>query len=94
MNNDTIWVMTATTFDERGDLFSREIDVQVLADRVSVFVSQLDLILASVPESSHGFVLSEFTVSAEISGEGDLRILGSGIKTGLKGGLTFTFARR
>ena len=40
-----------------------------------------------------GFKLDEIQLSVEISGEGEIKLLGTGVKTETKGGLTFTFKR-
>ena len=40
-----------------------------------------------------GLKLDEIQLSVEISGEGDIKLLGTGVKTGTKGGITFTFKR-
>lgn len=40
-----------------------------------------------------GFKLDEVELCVEITGEGEVKLLGTGIKTGTKGGLTLKFKR-
>jgi hypothetical protein len=75
---------------------AKELEVDVLADNVQVFMLQIEQILEKAPEDvgKGRFQLTEFTVSAEISGKGELALMGTGVEVGAQGGLTFKFERK
>jgi hypothetical protein len=69
----------------------KEFDVEALEDNVSDFITMLQGVLKTAPMRVGEFRLREFTVSAEITAEGKLSLLGIGGGVGTTGGLTFTF---
>ena len=94
-NNDTILVRTAdAVVTRRGG--PRELEIEVLAHNVNLFLSQVEGILEKVPEETGDgkFKLTEFTVSAEISAKDALIWMGTGVEAEGKGGLTFKFERK
>ena len=94
-NNDTILVHTAGTTVTRKHA-PRELEVEVLAHNVNLFLGQIESILEKAPEETGDgkFKLTEFTVSAEISAKGALILMGTGVEAEGKGGLTFKFERK
>lgn len=81
-------------FDQGGtelQVRPKEFDVETLEDGVSDFLSTLHGVLGKAPKTIGEFRLREFTVSAEITAEGKLSVLGVGGGVGTTGGLTFTF---
>jgi hypothetical protein len=94
-SKNTISVRTADTADVRKvGVRPRELEVDVLAENVNVFLVQVDQILQKAPENVGKFKLTEFTISAEISGKGELTLMGTGVEVGAQGGLTFKFERK
>lgn len=91
---DTILVSTAdVTVTRRGA--PKELKVQVLAEQVNLFLTQIESVLEKAPDEVGGkFRFTEFTVSAEISAKGGLVLMGTGGEVAGKGGLTFKFERK
>lgn len=71
----------------------KEFDVETLEDGMSNFFGTLQDVLKKAPTTVGGFQLKEFTVSAEITAEGQLSVLGTGGAVGTTGGLTFAFTQ-
>jgi|ERR1044072_4501202 hypothetical protein len=92
-NENTILVITGGMVVRRGGSGPRALAVDVLADNMSSFIEKIGSILTKTPDKIGSFQISEFTISAEISAEGKLTILGVGGEAGTRGGLTFTFKR-
>ncbi|MEM7717075.1 MAG: hypothetical protein AAF349_26585 [Cyanobacteria bacterium P01_A01_bin.68] len=92
MIEDTILVRTSNSTDTRR-VQSKELKVDVLTENVKIFLEQVKSILQSAPDEVGKFSFSEVTVSAEISANGKVILLGSGLETGIQGGLTFKFKR-
>jgi hypothetical protein len=94
-DSDTILVRAADTVVTRGR-GPKELEVDVLAHNVNLFLGQMESILAKTPEETGDgkFKLTEFTVSAEISAKGALVLMGTGVEAEGKGGLTFKFERK
>jgi hypothetical protein len=94
-DEDTILVHTADTTITRKRA-PRELKVDVLAENVNLFLSQIEGILQKTPDrvADGKFKLTEFTVSAEISAKGGLVLMGTGVEAEGKGGLTFKFERK
>jgi hypothetical protein len=89
----TITVKTADPTTTRASK-PRELQVEVLAENVNLFLNQLDGILQKAPAEVGQFQFTEFTVSAEISAQGKLVLLGTGVEAAAGAGLTFKFERR
>jgi len=93
-DRDTIWVSTVDAIATRGR-GPRELKVEILAENVNLFLSQIESILEKTPDEVGGkFKFTEFTVSAEVSAKGGLVLMGSGVEAAGKGGLTFKFQRK
>lgn len=94
--HQTINVLTLDTTHRGGPgprLRIEGIDINVLSENVNIFLSQLGAVLDNAPEKTGTFHLTEFTVTAEISGKGTLALLGSGGELSGSGGITFKFQR-
>jgi hypothetical protein len=89
---DTILVRTGGLDDVRGKS-SKEIQVEVLGENVNLFITQIGSILEKSPDPIEKFKLTQITVAAEISAKGSLVLLGTGVETEGKGGITFVFTR-
>ena len=75
---DTILVRTSDTDMTRG-FGSKELKIEVLTENVNLFLTQIESILEKTPDEMGRFKFTEFTVSAEISAQGKLMLLGSGV---------------
>ncbi len=93
---NTILVQTADTTVTRRGRGPRELQVDVLAANVNVFLGQIEEMLEKAPDevADGRFRFTEFTVSAEISAKGGLVLMGTGVEAAGKGGLTFKFERK
>lgn len=82
--------------NEAGDvrrLVPRDLDAETLEDNVSEFLESVEGILKKTPEVVGNFRIREFIVTAEITAEGKLSLVGVGGGMSATGGLTFTFER-
>lgn len=68
--------------------------VDELRRNVDTFFHQLSEILETDRERIGGFQIDHVEISAQITGEGKLCLLGSGTKVGVGGGLKFVLKRR
>ena len=93
MDNETILVRTADTKVTRGP-GPRELKVEILAQNINLFLTGIEEILEKAPVDVGKFHFVEFTVSAEVSSNGKLVLLGSGLEAAAKGGLAFKFVRK
>jgi hypothetical protein len=89
---DTILVNTSGLEGVRGGL-TKGIKVDVLGENVNLFITQIGNILDKAPEKIDKFKLTQITVSAEISAKGSLVLLGTGVESEGKGGISFVFTR-
>jgi len=67
--------------------------IEELAVNVNVFIQQMGKVLESAPEKLGKFGFDEFEIHAEITADGTLALLGSGLHAGASGGLRFVFRR-
>lgn len=100
MKKNEILVFVENESIKRGDngvpkKVAKSINVVALAEQVQDFEKKLITIFKKREEedSDSTFTLNEITISAEINSEGQIGILGSGVKVGGKAGITLTFAR-
>jgi len=94
MSDDTILVRSSDDITLRDSDGVTELTVEVLAENVNLFLTQVETILQKAPDQVGNFHFTEFSVSAEVSADGKLVLFGSGVETGIKGGLTFKFQRK
>jgi hypothetical protein len=69
------------------------IPVETLKKNVQQFFEQLNEILAPGEDTIGDFRISEVRVAAEITGDGQVSLMGSGVKVGMQGGLTLILTR-
>lgn len=67
--------------------------VEELAVNVNLFVQQMGKVLENTPEMLGKFHFDEFEIHAEVSADGKIAILGTGVQAGVGGGLRFLFRR-
>jgi hypothetical protein len=67
--------------------------VEELAVNVNLFVQRMGQVLESTPEAMGKFHFDEFEIHAEITADGTIAVLGSGVHAGIGGGLRFVFRR-
>src|SRR5438270_12595863 len=93
-NNDEIVVITTdlAAMGTRGG-GPQSLKVEELAVNVNLFVQHMGKVLESTPETVGNFHFDEFELHAEISADGTIALLGSGIHAGATGGLRFVFRR-
>ncbi len=101
-NRKTLWVVTAEPEVQapahRGAVArpsggARALDVNVLRDNVRQFLSILEQLLPEEMANVGDFRLEEVEVNAEITGEGSLMLLGTGVRASALGGLKFILKR-
>lgn len=100
MKKDEILIFVESDSIKRSDTgvsrkVPKSIDVAALAEQVQDFEKKLITIFEKKEEEDprSTFTLNEITISAEINSEGQIGILGSGVKVGGKAGITLTFTR-
>ncbi|WP_300455984.1 hypothetical protein [Desulfobacula sp.] len=69
------------------------VGVQELKKNVTTFFSQLNEILVTSGDRVGSFRVEQVEISAQITGEGKVCLLGSGTKVGVGGGLKFVLKR-
>lgn len=97
MNNQT--ELTVITFEgeheSRGvrELVNRTIDVETLHRQLANFIQKLEDIVSFENLRSNTFRLEEVEFSAEISAEGEFKLLGVGGTAAASGSIKFTMRR-
>ena len=81
--NGTILVHTEDAAAVRGR-GPRELEIETLSENVSRFLAQIESIIGRAPEDVGSFRLNEFEVSAEVSAEGKLALIGTGVGAAAK----------
>jgi hypothetical protein len=74
----------------------RQVSVQKLETELSKFLNVIGGLFNRAQEAVNqqtGLKLDEIELSVEITGDGEIKLLGTGIKTGTKGGLTLKFKK-
>ena len=108
-NSDEIYVVVAleegtdvepgdhlrSDFDEAVSQFqATKIKLSELTENFNQFMKQIEGLLKETPVEVENFELSEFEVSAGITGTGKLALWGIGGEAGANGGLRFVFKRK
>ncbi|BAZ38140.1 hypothetical protein NIES4101_40750 [Calothrix sp. NIES-4101] len=90
-----------TAPDTRGVETTVPVDAEKLEQEMSRFLSVVDKVFTRAeqetqakPGKKSGIQLDEIELSVEINGEGQVKLLGSGAKAGVKGGIKLTFRRK
>lgn len=89
---DTMWVMVGDAGVTRGG-GAKQLKVEELSVNINIFLEQVGSILKSAPEQVGKFQFDEFEVHAEITAQGTIAVLGTGVQAGASGGLRFVFRR-
>ncbi len=92
-SEDTLLVVTGEAAATRGPGGAQPLQVEKLAVNVNLFVQQMGKVLESTPEKLGRFHFDEFEIHAEVSADGTIAVLGSGVHAGVGGGLRFVFRR-
>jgi acetaldehyde dehydrogenase (acetylating) len=71
----------------------KEIDTDKLAAEINKFVKAFQKVVGSIETELERYHLETVSISAEVGGEGELKLLGTGVKIEGKGGITFEFKR-
>ena len=105
MSEDMIWIVTDDTIQESDTQRSyREISqakgikisVNSLEQKMSQFLQSVNRLFHQAEQQtthSSGIQLDEIQLSIEISGEGEIKLIGSGGKAGGKGAIVLKFKR-
>ncbi|MEM8637396.1 MAG: hypothetical protein AAGG51_01065 [Cyanobacteria bacterium P01_G01_bin.54] len=93
MSDETMFVRTTDTVSRRVPGL-KELKIEALAENVNIFLTNIESVIDKAPEDVGGFQLKEVSVSAEVSADGKLVLMGTGVQTGVSGSLTFTFERK
>ncbi len=72
---------------------AHSVSVAVLKQNMQSFFEQIREILDSGTDKIGAFQISEIEVCAQISGEGQVALMGSGVKLEAQGGIKFTLCR-
>jgi len=92
-DKNKIWVVTSDSAVTTRGGGPRQIRIDELSVNISVFLEQVGTALEKAPEKLGKFHLEEFEVHAEVTAQGTLAILGTGLQAGTSGGLRFVFRR-
>jgi hypothetical protein len=68
------------------------VSVAALSKNIQAFVGQLSSVFDGVPETLGRFSFTEVVVSAEVTGKGELSLLGTGASVEGKGGIQLKFS--
>jgi len=69
------------------------VSVCVLKENMQCFFDQMKEVLASETDPIGAFQISQIDIFAQISGQGQVALMGSGAKTEAQGGIKFTLCR-
>ena len=92
-DSESIWVVSADQPATRGRQRATPLKADELSSNVNQFLEQLSHVLEKTPQNVGKFQFVEFEVHAEVSAQGRLAILGSGVEAGAAGGFKFVFRR-
>ncbi len=94
-SSNKIWVVVSDSQEWRDEkkVKQTEVDVDKLSSNMNRFLEQIGNMLKQTPEHVGQFHFEEFEISAEVTAQGTLAILGTGLQAGATGGLRFVFRR-
>ncbi|NER37400.1 MAG: hypothetical protein F6J93_26115 [Oscillatoria sp. SIO1A7] len=75
---------------------SARVSADKLEAKMSEFLQVVGRVFKNAEQNANlnsGFCLDEIQLSVEITGEGEVKLVGSGVKTGAKGAITLKFKR-
>jgi len=106
MSEETIWIVTDDTgrdpdtqrsYREGAQERSIQVSVSELERKMSQFLQSVNRLFRQAEEQqmthSSGVQLDEIQLSIEISGEGEIKLVGTGGKAGGKGAIMLKFKR-
>jgi hypothetical protein len=95
------WDNEIITPDTKAAENAVQVDAEKLEQEMSRFLLVVDKVFTRAeqqtqakPGAKSGIQLDEIELTVEISGEGQVKLLGSGAKAGGKGGIKLTFKRK
>jgi hypothetical protein len=68
--------------------------IEVLQTNVNQFLGKMDPIIGSCPEKIGGFALDTVEIHAEIDGNGQVGLLGTGVNIGATAGIKFVLSKK
>lgn len=92
-DTDRIWVVVNDDIVVTRGGGAKQLPVQELAVNVTVFLEQISSVLDKTPETLGKFHLDELEIHAEVTAQGAIALLGTGLQAGTSGGLRFVFRR-
>ncbi len=92
-NKIEVVVSDSQVWRDKKDVRRTEVDVNTLSSNMNTFLGRIGSMLEQTPEHVGPFHFQEFEISAEVTAQGTLAILGTGLQAGAKGGLKFVFRR-
>ena len=87
----TTQFMDEESREERGPV---SLKVEALQANIDQFLDKVDRLVRSCPEHVGEFRLDEVEIHAEINGEGQVGLLGTGVSVGATAGITFVLSKR
>lgn len=78
---ETIWIVTGDALATRGS-GPKQLKVEELSVNVTIFLNQMGSLLEKAPENIGSFQFDEFEVHAEVTAQGTIAVLGSGMQAG------------
>ncbi len=88
-----LWVVTSESVTTRGGGRLKQQSVEELAVNINLFLEQMGNVLEKTPEKVGKFHFEEFEVHAEVTAQGSIAVVGTGLQVGATGGLRFVFRR-
>ena len=100
-NRSGSWNDEITTPEQKIVENAVQVDAEKLEQEMSRFLLVVDKVFTRAEEETQvksskksGMQLDEIELTVEINGEGQVKLLGNGIKAGGKGGIKLTFKRK
>jgi hypothetical protein len=91
-DKNTIWIITGEPGATRGGRLKQQ-NIDELSVSINLFLEQMGNVLEKTPEKIGKFHFEEFEVHAEVTAQGTIAVLGTGLQAGATGGLRFVFRR-
>lgn len=97
LSEETISIVAAAASDLRAEESRlpvlKDFRVEQLSSNLQDFIGQLDQVLNNLNAKVGGFEVSEMEVYAEITAEGKVSLLGTGVQSGATGGIKLILRR-
>ena len=92
-DQNTIWIVTSEPTATRGGGRLKQQNVDELSVNINLFLEQMGNVLEKTPDKIGKFHFQEFEVHAEVTAQGTIAVLGTGLQASATGGLRFVFRR-